>query len=60
MTETELAAAAERLMGVLLDASINKHTDADLVYLDLASWAKVLDVMIPQLEIHRAAARKGI
>jgi len=60
MTETELAAAAERLMEVLLDASINKHTDADLVYLDLASWAKVLDVMIPQLETHRAAARKGI
>ena len=60
MTETELAAAAERLMEVLLDASINKHTDPDLIFLDIASWARVLDIMLPQLEAHRAAARERL
>jgi hypothetical protein len=47
-------------MEVLLDASINKHTDPDLIFLDIASWARVLDIMLPQLEAHRAAARERL
>ena len=54
--------AAEMLLEVLLDASTGKAPNMDLgtVHLDLATFADVLDVLIPALESHRDCARRGL
>ena len=53
--------AAEMLLDVLLDCSIAKAPEVDrLVHLDLATFADVLDILIPALESHRDCARQGL
>ena len=57
----EVEKAAEMLLDVLLDCSIAKAPKVDrLVHLDLATFADVLDVLIPALESHRDCARQGL
>ena len=61
MMENTTEQAAEMLLDVLLDCSIAKAPKVDrLVRLDLATFADVLDILIPALESHRDCARQGL